>query len=112
MKKVTATLILIFVFFSNFNVAAESLYDFDHKVYYDQIKLSDTKYQLEIRSDSYQHFTQQSVFLLRHSSLLCKGSTYTLKVLAGVQSFDAIPTVPRGYQPNLKVLLTCNSISD
>jgi len=86
---------------------ADVLHDFDHGVNYEQITLSENKYQLDIRSDSYQHFNQQSVFLLRHSAQLCHGQNYTLKVLSGVQKFDAIPTTPRALQDNLKVIVIC-----
>lgn len=89
------------------SVKAEVLHDFDHGVNYEQIKVSKNKYQLDIRSDSYQHFNQQSVFLLRHSAQLCKRQSFTLKVLSGVQKFDAIPTTLRGLQANLKVIVTC-----
>ena len=88
---------------------ADILHDFDHGVNYKQVKLSEKKYQLEIRSDSYQHFNQQSTFLLRHSARLCHRKTYTLKVLSGVQKYDAIPTTPRPLQANLKVIVTCES---
>jgi len=88
-------------------IQADVLHDFDHGVNYEQVKLSENKYQLDVRSDTYQHFNQQSVFLLRHSSQLCNGKSFTLKVLSGVQKFDAIPTTPRALQSNLNVIVTC-----
>ena len=49
----------------------EKLFDFDEEVHYYQTKLSDGRYHLEIQSDDYKHFRNQSVFLLRHASRLC-----------------------------------------
>lgn len=88
-------------------VQADVLHDFDHGVNYEQVKLSENKYQLEIRSDSYHHFNQQSTFLLRHSARLCHRKSYKLKVLSGVQKFDSMPTTPRALQQNLKVIVSC-----
>ncbi|RZM84496.1 hypothetical protein [Pseudoalteromonas rubra] len=89
------------------NGVVEKLYDFDHKVHYEQIKYNDDHYYLQIRSDTYQHFLQQSVFLLRHSQRLCQGSLPQLVVIAGVQNFDRLPTYPRPYAPDLQVEVRC-----
>ncbi len=85
----------------------EKLYDFDDKVHYYQTKLSDGRYQLEIQSDDYPHFRNQSVFLLRHASRLCRDNPFMLRVTAGVQEYERFPTKPRPYQPPLRVVLQC-----
>lgn len=85
----------------------EKLYDFDNKVHYYQTKLDDDNYKIEIQSDDYKHFANQSVFLLRHANRLCFNKTFMLKVLDGVQEYESMPTNPRAYQPALSVLLQC-----
>jgi len=87
----------------------EKLYDFDDKVHYYQSKLDANNYQLTIQSDDYPHFTNQSVFLLRHANRLCHGNTFMLKVTGGVQEYERFPTKPRAYQPPLTVLLQCET---
>ncbi|MBB1310174.1 hypothetical protein H5162_12150 [Pseudoalteromonas sp. SR41-8] len=87
----------------------EKLYDFDEKVHYYQTKIDDNNYHLEIQSDDYQHFKNQSVFLLRHADHLCRGNPFMLKVTDGVQEYDRFPTKPRAYQPPLTVLLQCET---
>ncbi|OCQ19067.1 hypothetical protein A7985_21705 [Pseudoalteromonas luteoviolacea] len=86
---------------------SEKYYDFDHKVHYEQTKYSDDHYYLKIKSDSYNHFLQQSVFLLRHSQSLCQGRKPQLLLHGGVQKFDRLPTTPRAYEPDLSVEVTC-----
>ncbi|KZN51074.1 hypothetical protein [Pseudoalteromonas luteoviolacea] len=85
----------------------EKYYDFDHKVHYEQIKYNDDHYYLQIKSDSYEHFLQQSVFLLRHSQKLCGGVKPQILLHGGVQKFDRLPTYPRPYQPDLRVEVKC-----
>ena len=87
----------------------EKRYDFDDKVHYHQTQIDDNNYRLEIQSDSYQHFQNQSVFLLRHAQRLCKGSTFMLRVTDGVQEYERLPSKPRPYQPPLTALLQCES---
>jgi len=87
----------------------EKLYDFDEKVHYYQTKIDDNNYHLEIQSDDYKHFKNQSVFLLRHADRLCRGNTFMLKVSEGVQEYERFPTKPRAYQPPLNVLLQCET---
>ena len=87
----------------------EKLYDFDNKVHYYQTKIGEENYKIEIKSDDYEHFTNQSVFLLRHADRLCRGNTFMLKVLEGVQEYERFPTKPRAYQPPLNVLLQCDA---
>ncbi|MBB1385249.1 hypothetical protein H5119_06750 [Pseudoalteromonas sp. SG45-5] len=87
----------------------EKLYDFDNKVHYYQTKIGEENYKIEIQSDDYEHFTNQSVFLLRHADRLCRGNTFMLKVLEGVQEYERFPTKPRAYQPDLNVLLQCEA---
>ncbi|MCF6441556.1 hypothetical protein L1077_19140 [Pseudoalteromonas luteoviolacea] len=87
--------------------ATEKYYDFDHKVHYEQIKYNDDHYYLQIKSDSYAHFLQQSVFLLRHSQSLCRGTKPQILLHGGVQKFDRLPTYPRPYQPDLRVEVKC-----
>ncbi|MDK1290498.1 hypothetical protein [Pseudoalteromonas umbrosa] len=85
----------------------EKYYDFDHKVHYEQIKYNDDHYYLQIKADSYRHFLQQSVFLLRHSQSLCRGVKPQILLHGGVQKFDRLPTHPRPYQPDLRVEVKC-----
>ncbi|KPM81322.1 MULTISPECIES: hypothetical protein [Pseudoalteromonas] len=85
----------------------EKLYDFDEKVHYYQTKLADGRYHLEIQSDDYKHFRNQSVFLLRHASRLCRDKPFMLRVTDGVQEYERFPTKPRAYQPPLTVVLQC-----
>lgn len=87
----------------------EKLYDFDEKVHYYQTKLADGRYHLEIQSDSYKHFRNQSVFLLRHADRLCREHPFMLKVTDGVQEYESIPSKPRPYQPPLTVLVQCET---
>ncbi|WP_247664838.1 hypothetical protein [Pseudoalteromonas sp. MMG010] len=82
-------------------------YDFDNKVHYKQTKIGTNNYKIEIQSDDYKHFANQSMFLLRHADRLCRGKTFMLKVLEGVQEYKRFPTKPRAYQPPLNVLLQC-----
>jgi len=85
----------------------ERSYDFDNKVHYTQTKIGENNYKIEIKSDDYKHFANQSMFLLRHADRLCRGQTFMLKVLEGVQEYERFPTKPRAYQPPLNVLLQC-----
>ena len=85
----------------------EKFYDFDNKVHYYQTKIGEDNYKIEIQSDDYKHFANQSMFLLRHADRLCRGRTFMLKVLEGVQKYERFPTKPRAYQPPLNVLLQC-----
>ena len=85
----------------------EKIYDFDHKIHYEQTKFSDDHYFLKIRSDDYAHFTRQSVFLLRHSEKLCQGMNAQLTLQKGVQDFERLPTHPRAYQPDLQAEVKC-----
>jgi hypothetical protein len=87
----------------------EKFYDFDNKVHYFQTKISENNYKIEIQSDDYKHFANQSMFLLRHADRLCRGRTFMLKVLEGVQEYERFPTKPRAYQPPLNVLLQCDA---
>ena len=101
---------LMLVVCSNAHAAkdeTEKLYDFDEKVHYYQTKLADGRYPLEIQSDDYAHFKNQSVFLLRHASRLCKDEPFMLRVTDGVQEYERFPTKPRAYQPPLTVVLQC-----
>ncbi|RXF06620.1 hypothetical protein [Pseudoalteromonas sp. PS5] len=86
---------------------AEKHYDFDHKVHYEQITYSDTYFKLAIKPDSYAHFRQQSVFLLRHAKRLCQGAHPQVTLLSGVQDFDRLPLEPRPYQNDLTVEIKC-----
>ncbi|KTF18574.1 hypothetical protein [Pseudoalteromonas sp. 10-33] len=88
-------------------IEKEKSYDFDNKVHYYQTKIDDSNYKLEIQSDDYKHFANQSMFLLRHAERLCRGNTFMLKMLEGVQEYERFPTKPRAYQPPLTVLLQC-----
>jgi len=88
-------------------VEKEKSYDFDNKVHYYQTKIDNSNYKIEIQSDDYKHFANQSMFLLRHADRLCRGRTFMLKVLEGVQEYERFPTKPRAYQPPLTVLLQC-----
>ncbi|CAM3073019.1 hypothetical protein [Pseudoalteromonas distincta] len=88
-------------------VEKEKSYDFDNKVHYYQTKIGEDNYKIEIQSDDYKHFANQSMFLLRHADRLCRGRTFMLKVLEGVQEYERFPTKPRAYQPPLNVLLQC-----
>ncbi|MBH0081519.1 hypothetical protein [Pseudoalteromonas sp. NZS11] len=90
----------------------EKLYDFDNKVHYYQTKIGEDNYKIEIQSDDYKHFTNQSVFLLRHADRLCRGNTFMLKILEGVQEYERFPTKPHAYQPDLSVLLQCETKED
>jgi len=90
-------------------IEKEKSYDFDNKVHYYQTKIDDSNYKLEIQSDDYKHFANQSMFLLRHADRLCRGDTFMLKVLEGVQEYERFPTKPRAYQPPLNVLLQCDT---
>ncbi|TMO74130.1 hypothetical protein CWC17_09080 [Pseudoalteromonas sp. S3785] len=87
----------------------EKSYDFDNKVHYYQTKIGEDNYKIEIQSDDYKHFANQSMFLLRHADRLCRGRTFMLKVLEGVQEYERFPTKPRAYQPPLNVLLQCDA---
>ncbi|CAH9066599.1 hypothetical protein PSECIP111854_03922 [Pseudoalteromonas sp. CIP111854] len=86
---------------------SEKLYDFDHKVHYEQTKYNNDHYLLKIKSDNYEHFLQQSVFLLRHSIKLCQGQAPQLTLLKGVQRFEKLPTTPRPFQSDLGVDVKC-----
>ncbi|MBH0027052.1 hypothetical protein I6F53_08640 [Pseudoalteromonas sp. SWN29] len=90
-------------------VEKEKSYDFDNKVHYYQTKIGEDNYKIEIQSDDYKHFANQSMFLLRHADKLCRGRTFMLKVLEGVQEYERFPTKPRAYQPALNVLLQCEA---
>ena len=90
-------------------VEKEKSYDFDNKVHYYQTKIDNSNYKIEIQSDDYKHFANQSMFLLRHADRLCRGRTFMLKVLEGVQEYERFPTKPRAYQPPLNVLLQCET---
>ncbi|MGS0537211.1 hypothetical protein [Pseudoalteromonas sp. SaAl2] len=109
------TSIFIFIILAGCNTAyaekgeTEKLYDFDEKVHYHQTQIDDNNYHLEIQSDDYKHFKNQSVFLLRHANRLCRGNTFMIKVTDGVQEYDRFPTKPRKYQPPLTVLLQCET---
>ncbi|MEI8667768.1 hypothetical protein P4S65_05235 [Pseudoalteromonas sp. B131b] len=94
------------------NAETEKLYDFDNKVHYYQTKIGEDNYKIKIKSDDYKHFSNQSVFLLRHAERLCRGNTFMLKVLEGVQEYERFPTKPRAYQPDLSVLLQCETKED
>lgn len=86
---------------------AERLYDFDHKVHYSLTTYSEREFLLEIDADTYVHFANQSVFLLRQASTLCHEQPFALKVMSGVQEYRAIPTEPRAYQAPLTAQLRC-----
>ncbi|TMP03909.1 hypothetical protein CWC11_12700 [Pseudoalteromonas sp. S3178] len=90
-------------------IEKEKSYDFDNKVHYYQTKIGEDNYKIEIQSDDYKHFANQSMFLLRHADRLCRGRTFMLKVLEGVQEYERFPTKPRAYQPPLNVLLQCEA---
>ena len=94
------------------NVSAEQtemqrLYDFDEKVHYKQTQIDTNNYHLEIQSDDYPDFRNQSVFLLRHANRLCRDNPFMLKVTEGVQEYERFPTKPRAYQPPLSVFVQC-----
>ena len=85
----------------------QRLYDFDEKVHYKQTQIDTNNYHLEIQSDDYTHFKNQSVFLLRHANRLCRDNPFMLKVTEGVQEYERFPTKPRAYQPPLSVFVQC-----
>ncbi|AOT09940.1 hypothetical protein [Pseudoalteromonas luteoviolacea] len=85
----------------------EKYYDFDHQIHYEQIKYNDDHYYLQIKADSYEHFSQQSIFLLRHSQSLCRGDQPQILLHGGVQKFDRLPLYPRPYQPDLRAEVKC-----
>ena len=85
----------------------QKLYDFDHKVHYRQIQYSEKRFAVRILADSYRAFTQQSVFLLRHSRQLCKELVPQLTLRKGIQRFERLPTEPRPYKPDLYAEIKC-----
>lgn len=86
---------------------AERLYDFDHKVHFEQTQYSQDRYRLAIKPDSYAHFNRQSVFLLRHAKRLCSGRQPQLTLIKGVQEYERLPLTPRPYQHDLTVEVRC-----
>lgn len=86
----------------------QALYDFDHKIHYRQTQLATDKYKLSIREGTYQEFAKQSVFLLRHSVVLCKSDAFNLRLISGVQEFEKFPTEPRANPGPLVAELTCS----
>ncbi|WP_440054715.1 hypothetical protein ACSLBF_00600 [Pseudoalteromonas sp. T1lg65] len=89
------------------NGISEKLYDFDHQVHYEQVTYTGHHYLLKVKSDSYQHFTRQSVFLLRHSKRLCQGLIPQMTISSGIQEFDKLPLTPRPYQNDLIAEVRC-----
>lgn len=85
----------------------QKLYDFDHKVHYRLVQYSERRFAIRILADSYQAFTQQSVFLLRHSRQLCKELVPQLTLRKGIQRFERLPTEPRPYKPDLYAEIKC-----
>ncbi|ATC96265.1 hypothetical protein [Pseudoalteromonas tunicata] len=106
------SLLLLVVSFCSFSAQkkTERLYDFDHKVFYQETRVSDGHYLLAVEADSYDHFEKQSVFLLRYAAKLCRSSQFSLVFETGVQEFKALPTHPRPYQPSLTATLQCLSL--
>ena len=85
----------------------EKRYDFDHQVHYRQVQYNDNKFAIRIIADSYEAFTRQSVFLLRHSRHLCNRLVPQLTLKNGIQRFEKLPTEPRPYQPDLYAEIEC-----
>ena len=86
----------------------QALYDFDHKVHYRQTRLDKGVFRLSIREGNYQHFSAQSVFLLRHSARLCRDSKFNLEFVSGVQEHERFPSEPRANPGPLVAMLSCN----
>lgn len=111
MTRVLAYLVVLFAspsLFATEQGNVQALYDFDHKVHYRQTQIADNKYKLSVREGSYQEFAKQSVFMLRHSAVLCNSNAFNLKFLSGIQAFEKFPTEPRANPGPLVAELTCD----
>ena len=102
-------IVIIFLSVSGLAQAQRTIkeYDFDHKVHYEQTKLSEYSYHIKVKAEHKKPFNRLATFLLRHSLKLCNGYDYKLTILGGIESVDDKIAFPNYIIPSLSANLTC-----
>jgi hypothetical protein len=84
-------------------------WDFDHKLQFEQTKLSENKYHLRVSPKSDIHFDQLATFMMRQSYKVCGTYGFTIKVLKGIEKFEDRRSLPNLMMPSLSANIECPS---
>jgi hypothetical protein len=84
-------------------------WDFDHNIQFEQTKLSENKYHLQVNPKSDTHFAELATFMMRQSYEICGTYGYTIEVLTGVERFDDRTFSPNLIMPSLSANIECPS---
>jgi hypothetical protein len=84
-------------------------WDFDHNIQFEQTKLSENKYHLQVNPKSDTHFGELATFMMRQSYEICGSYGYTIEVLRGVERFDDRKFSPNLIMPSLSANIECPS---
>jgi hypothetical protein len=82
-------------------------YDFDHNVNFEQKKLDNGQFFINVISNDKTGFNRLATFLLRHSYTLCGSYDFKIEVLNGIEQVDERRVSPSYIQPNLSANIEC-----
>ena len=94
------------------NIETESgapQWDFDHNIQFEQTKLSENKYHLQVNPKSDTHFAELATFMMRQSYKICGTYDYTIEVLTGVERIDDRKFAPNLMMHSLSANIECTS---
>jgi hypothetical protein len=86
-----------------------SQWDFDHNIQFEQTKLSENKYHLQVNPKSDTHFDKLATFMMRRSYEICGTYGFTIEVLKGIERFDDRKSFPNLIMPSLSANIECPS---
>lgn len=110
MKKVTAValfLLLLLGCTSNSTSTTKASFDFDHNVVYEQSKIGEGKYFIEVRANQKKSFKTLAAFLMRQALDTCKTYGFTIEVLGGIEDIDDKRGRPNYIIPSLSANVQC-----
>jgi hypothetical protein len=82
-------------------------WDFDHNIQFEQTKLSENKYHLQVNPKSDTHFDKLATFMMRKSYEICGTYGFTIEVLKGIEKFDDRQSFPNLIMPSLSANIEC-----
>jgi hypothetical protein len=111
-----ALYLFLFIIIAIFSSSAQSTesssgqlqWDFDHQVQFKQTDLKAGKYHLLVIAKQDVEFSKLATFLIRRSLRLCKGYSFKIEVLEGVERFDDKLSFPNMIMPSLSANIECS----
>ena len=89
------------------NENGSSQWDFDHNIQFEQTKLSENKYHLQVNPKSDTHFDKLATFMMRKSYEICGNYGFTIEVLKGIERVNDRLSFPNLIMPSLAANIQC-----